>query len=403
MKFNYKARTKQGEIQTGTVEAMDRGAAVETLQRHDLSVVSLEATSQVPFYARSLKIFERVKPKELVMFYRQLAILFEANIPLLDSLGAVAKQIKNPYFEEILSEVESDVRGGESLSQALAKHKKVFSDFYINVIKSGEATGKLSKVLKYLADHAEEEYVLNSKIKGAFSYPVFILSAFVLIAILMMVYVIPQLTKIFDQVETELPLLTKILIGTSDFFRSWFWLVGIVIVGAVIGLRYWVKTDPGRLAWDHFKLKIPILGKLFKKIYLTRFAENFSTLLKGGLPILEALEISSKVVGNKVFSNLISRAREEARKGGDISTAFERAEKNIPPSAVQMIKAGEKTASLDNILEKLANFYRGEVDRTVNNLTQLIEPALILILGAGVAFLVAAILMPIYNITSGGF
>jgi len=336
------------------------------------------------------------------MFYRQLAVLAEANIPLLDALKAMAKQIKNPYFKDILFEIETDVRGGESLSRALAKHKKVFSDFYINVIKSGEATGRLSEVLKYLADHAEEEYVLNSKIRGAFTYPAFILSAFVVIAILMVVYVIPQLTVILIETGAELPFLTKVLIGLSNLLRHWFWLLAIAAAGMVIGLRYWLETEQGKATWDKFKLKLPILGKLFKKIYLTRFADNFSTLLKGGLPILESLEISGKVVGNKVFSDLINEARKEAKKGGNISTVFEEDKENIPAVVVQMMKVGEETAKLDSILEELANFYRDEIDRTVNNLTQLIEPALILILGAGVAFLVASILMPIYNITSGG-
>jgi len=403
VRFNYQARTKQGEIQSGTVEASDREAAVNLLQNQGFSVISLEAISELPFYAKSLKIFQRVKSKELVMFYRQLAVLVEANIPLLDALKAIAQQVKNPYLKEILLEIEADVRGGDLLSKALMKHKKVFSDFYISVIKSGEVTGKLSEVLTYLADHAEENYLLNQKIKGAFTYPIFILSAFVVIAILMVVYVVPQLTAVLIESGAELPFLTKILIGASDFIRSWFWLLAIIIAGAIFGLRYWLNTNQGRTIWDNLKLKLPVFGKLFKKIYLTRFADNFSTLLRGGLPILEALEISGKVVGNKVFSDLISEARENAKKGGKISEVFEKHPENIPAVVVQMTKVGEQTAKLENILEELANFYRDEVGRTVNNLTQLIEPALILILGAAVAFLVASILMPIYNISSGGF
>ncbi len=403
MRFNYQARTKEGEIQTGVIEAGSREAAVKILQTHDLAVIYLEAESQVPFYARSLKIFQKVKNKELVMFYRQLAILFDASIPPLDALRAIAVQISNPYFKEIIFEVEGDVRGGENLSNALSKHKKVFSSFYINVIKSGEATGKLSEVLNYLADYAENTYKLNQKIKGAFTYPAFILSAFVLIAVLLLVYVVPQLTQILTETGAELPLTTKVLIWTSKIIRKWIWLVALIFGGGVFGFLKYIKTDQGRMYWDKFKLKVPALGKLFKKIYITRFAENFSTLLKGGLPILNALKISGQIIGNKVYSSLIDKAVEEVKRGGNISSVLEKDKKNIPPLVVQMLKVGEETAKVDSILEKLASFYEDEVKRTVDNLTQLIEPALIIVLGAGVAFLVASILMPIYNVTSGGF
>lgn len=403
MRFNYQARTKEGEVQTGTVEASSREAAVKTLQRHDLAVIYLEKSSAVPFYARSLKLFQKVKTKELVIFYRQLAILFEANTPLLDSLQAIAEQTRNSYFKDVLFEVETDVRGGESLSKALLKHKKIFPSFYINVIQSGEVTGKLDEVLKYLADHAEKEFILNSKIKGAFSYPAFILSAFFIVAILMLVYVVPKLTIMLIETGRELPLTTRVLIGTSNFFRSWSWLLIVAVVVIIFGFPRYLKTKQGRELWDRLKLKVPILGNLLRKLYLARFSENFSTLLKGGLPILRALEISGQVVGNKVFLHLIEEAAEEVKKGGTISSVFEKDKKNIPPSVVQMLKVGEKSAKLDSILEKLAGFYQGEIDRMVNNLTQLIEPFLIITLGAGVAFLVASILMPIYNVTSGGF
>ncbi len=403
MRFNYQARTKEGEIQTGTVEAGTHEAAVKTLQRYNLAVVFLEPISEIPFYARSLKFLQRIKTKELVMFYRQLSILFEANIPPLEALSSLTIQVHNPRLKDILFEVETDVRGGGSFSNALAKHKKVFSNFYINVIRSGEATGRLDEVLKYLADHAEREFVLNSKIRGAFVYPGFILSSFLIVATLMLIYVVPNLMAVLLETGGQLPLTTRILVGTSNFVRGWIWLLIIILVGLFVGFSRFIKTPQGRKLWDEFKLKVPLFGKLLQKMYLARFSENFSTLLRGGLPILEGLEISGQVVGNTVFSQLIEAAREEVKTGGNISAVFEKDKKNIPPTVVQMLKVGEKTAKLDEMLERLASFYRGEVDRTVNNLTQLIEPFLIILLGAGVAFLVASILMPIYNITSGGF
>ncbi len=403
MRFNYQARTQHGEIQAGTVEAGSRESAIETLQRHGLTVVLLETTSAVPFYARSLKFLQRVKTKDIVMFYRQLAVLFEANIPPLEALESLANQVSNSYFKDVLFEIGTDVRGGEPLSNALAKHKKIFSLFYINVIRSGEATGKLSEVLKYLADHAEKDYTLNQKIKGAFIYPIFILSAFLVIAVLMLIYVIPQLTTILLETGQKLPLATRILVGMSNILKSWLWLLIIIVAGFIFGLRRYLKIIQGRENWDKLKLKIPFLGGLFRKIYLTRFSENFSTLLKGGLPILSALKISGEVVGNTVYSHLIEEAMEEVKGGGDISSVFGKHKEIVPAMVVQMLKIGEQTARMESILERLAEFYKGEVDNLVNNITQLIEPFLIILLGGGVAFLVASILMPIYNITSGGF
>jgi len=401
MKFNYQARTKKGEIQTGVVEAGSREAAIDTLQRHDLVVVFLEEISEVPFYTRSLKFLKKIKTKEIVIFYRQLAILFEANVSPLDSLKILAEQTKNSLFKDLIFEIERDVKGGENLSDAMAKHPKIFSAFYVNVVKAGEATGKLGDVLKYLADHAEREYNLAFKVKGAFTYPAVILSLFLVVAVVMMIYVIPQLTSMLEETGQELPFTTKVLVGTSKFVRSWFWLVGILIIVAVIVIRRLIKTPRGREILDMIKLRIPVFKTLFQKIYLTRLAENLKTLLLGGIPILKALDITALVMGNKTYERIIHEAREEVRVGKTISSAFANHPKQITPMVTQMIGVGEKVAELDTILEKVAIFYRQEVDRSVANMTQLIEPFMILILGAGVGFLVSAILMPIYNFASG--
>ncbi|MBA7647948.1 putative type II secretion system protein F [subsurface metagenome] len=399
MKFNYQARTKEGETQTGTVEAGTREAAIETLQRHDLVVVFLEKVSEVPIYARSLKFLQRIKVKEITIFYRQLAILFEANISPLEALKILGEQTRNPLFKNLIFDVEKDIRAGEPLSQAMAKHPKVFSNFYINVVKAGEATGKLHEVLKYLADHAEREYNLNHKIRGAFTYPAFIFGLFAIVAVLMMVYVVPQLTLMLEEVGGELPFATKVLIFTSSFLKKWIWLVVLIVIGLAVALMRFIKTEKGRYILDVIKLKIPVFKSLFQKMYLARFAENLRTLLIGGIPILKALDITATVVGNKIYEKIIKEAREKVKVGGNISSAFANYPKEITPMVSQMVGVGEKTAQLDYILERIAIFYKEEVDRTVANMTQLIEPFMILILGIGVAFLVSSILMPIYNIS----
>lgn len=401
MRFNYQARTKEGEIQTGTIEAGSKEAAIEILQTHDLVVVFLEETSAIPFYARSLKFLQRVKVKELTMFYRQLAILFEAEVSPLDSLRILGEQIKNPLFKEIIFNVEKDVKGGEPLSQAMEKYPKVFSSFYVSVVRAGEATGTLHDVLKYLADHAEKEYNLTSKVRGAFTYPATIFAIFLVVGAMMMIFVVPQLASMLEELGQKLPITTRILIGTSKFLKSWFWLVALIIIGLVVGIRRFIKTEKGRIILDTIKIKIPVFKDVFKKIYLARFSENLRTLLKGGIPILKALDISGEVVGSKIYQNIITEAREKVRVGETINSAFSSYPKEIPPLVTQMIGVGEKTAQLDTILEKLASFYQQEVDRVVNNMTQLIEPLMILILGGGVGLLVSSILMPIYNIASG--
>lgn len=401
MKFNYQARTKEGEIQTGTVEAGTREAAIETLQRHDLVVVFLEQISEVPFYARSLRLLQRIKAKEITIFYRQLAILFEANVSPLDSLKVLGEQTSNPLFKELIFNLEKDIKGGEPLSQAMVKHAKVFSPFYVNVVRAGEATGKLHEVLRYLADHAEQEYNLSRKVKGALTYPIVILTLFVIVAVLMMVYVVPQLASMLEELGQELPFTTRVLIGTSKFLRSWVWLVILVIIALIIGLWKFVKTPRGRAIWDIIKIKIPIFRGLSRNIYLARFAENLKTLLMGGIPILKALDITASVIGNKVYEKIITEAREKVRVGETISSAFSGYPKEITPMVTQMVAVGEKTAQLDTILEKVANFYQQDIDRTTANMSQLVEPIMILILGVGVGFLITSILMPIYNIASG--
>jgi type IV pilus assembly protein PilC len=400
MKFNYQARTKEGETQTGVVEAGSREAAIETLQRHDLVVIFLEELSEAPIYTRSLKFLQRIKPKEITIFYRQLAILFEANVSPLDALRILAEQTSNQLFKDLIFEIEEDVRGGETLSHALSKKPKVFSPFYVNVVKAGEATGKLHEVLRYLADHAEREYNLTFKVKGAFTYPIAIFVLFALVGTLMMIFVVPQLTSMLEELGTELPITTKILIAASDFMKSFWWLLAIVLVGGAVGFMKGVKTEKGRRIIDVLKLKIPVFKGLFQKIYLARFSENFKTLLVGGIPILKALDISSTVIGNSVYEQIIQEAKERVRVGKTIASALSGYPKQFTPMITQMVAVGEKTAALEPILDKVALFYQQEVDRMVSNMTQLIEPFMILILGGAVGFLVSSILMPIYNIGS---
>jgi len=402
MQFNYTVKTKQGETQTGAIEANNSRAALEALHARNLIVLNLEPASQTPLFARRLKFLERVKIREVVIFNRQLATLVSAQVPLLTALQALAKQTDNEYFQNVILEVSADVEGGAVLSRALARHPKVFSVFTVNMIKSGEASGNLESSLSYLADYLEKQQHLMSRVKNSMTYPGFILAAFTIVGALMMILVVPKLTAFLGESGQELPPLTKIIVGLALFLKGWWWLLLIILVGGGWYLYYLVQNSPlARYRWDAIKLKLPIFGKkIFQKMYVTRIAENLSTLIQGGLSILQALQVTADIVGNAVFQRIMNEAKEEVRVGNSLSGSLAK-HKEIPPLVVQMIATGEQTGSLDVILKKMAQFYSREIDITVDNLSQLIEPLLIFLIGGAVAILMVAILMPIYNIAGG--
>jgi len=400
MEFKYTGRTKEGQIQKGSIDAGSKKEAVLALQNRNLIILDLIEGKRVTVFTAQITIFRRVKSKEMVAFSRQLSTLFSARIPLLESLRVLAKDTENKYLSQVIFEVANEVEAGSLLSKALAKHPKVFSQFFINMIRSGEVSGGLDKALNYLADYLEKQYYLNSKIRGAMGYPAFILSAFLVIGSLMMILVVPQLTSFLVETGQELPLPTKILIGTSNLIITWGWLILIVFIGLIVSFILSInRLAKARWYFDLLKIKAPIFGKIFKGIYLARLTDNLSTLIQGGLPILQALQVAADVVGNVVYRKIIMEAKENVRIGNTISSCFYNYSE-IPPMVTQMIATGEQTGSVDDILRKLSSFYTKEVDAMVANLSQLIEPVLIVVLGGAVAVLVASILIPIYNIAS---
>lgn len=402
MKFNYQAKTSQGNVQTGTVEAANRDSAIETLHRYGLVILEVveEQTGFKKLLTGEIPFFNRVKNRDLVIFSRQLAVLFDAEVPLVRALKTLADQAISPVLKRIIMEITVDVDAGTAFSQSLEKFPKVFSFFYISVVRAGEASGRLQEVLNYLADHEEKSYDLGKKVKGALTYPIFIVSSLVLVGAAMMMFVVPQLTSVLEESGQELPFLTKIIVGLSDFLRSYWWLCLVLGAGAGAGLWYFLKQPLGKKTWDKIELKLPVFGNLFEKIFLARFAENLGTLIKGGIPIIQSLTITADVVGNSLYREIILKAREEVRRGNTMYSIFS-TDKNIPPMVSQMIHIGEETGKIDLLLSKIASFYQKDVDNLVENMTSLIQPFLILILGAAAGVLVAAILLPIYNLSSG--
>lgn len=397
MKFNYQARTKKGEIQAGVVEASSKEAAILLLQKYGLYLTYLEEV-KVPFYARKVTIFKRISRKDIVLFSRQLAIMFSSKVSLVEALTTIASQTKNFEFRERILDLSRQVEGGSAFSKALSRHPQIFSSFYISMVKSGEESGKLSESLAYLADHLEKEYYLTSRIQGAMIYPSMVIIVALVVLLLMIFFVIPQVAKVFQESGQALPIITQLVISLSLFLKKWGFLFIGLLVGFIIFVLRYIKTSEGKENFDKISLRLPIIGELLKMVYLSRFAENLSTLISGGLPIAQALEITGEIVGNKVYQKIIFLTRDEVRRGEPISSVLRRYPGAFPPLFCQLTLVGEKTGTLQKILLNIVDFYQKEVDRSTENLLTILEPVLIIFLGVIVAGLMAAVLIPIYKI-----
>ena len=324
-----------------------------------------------------------------------------ATLPIVTALRILEKQTANPKLKVIASEIGDEVEGGAKLSAALAKYPDVFSSFYINMITSGETSGKVDEVLNYLADEQEKNYDLTSRIKGAMIYPAFILGGLLIVGAVMMIYVVPKLTTILEEAGTELPFSTKLLIAVSNFLANYWWLLLIILVGGFFLFQLYARTPRGKHLWHTIQLKIPIVGTIYRHIYLVRFTRSMYTLVIGGVPLTRSLEIVSGVVGSAVFENLIKRTIREVEDGNSIATIFNQS-KEVPAMVSQMMIVGEKTGRLEEIFKRLSDFYTHEVDSLVTNLVTLLEPIIMLVMGVAVGFIVSSILLPMYRL-SGSF
>ena len=396
MKFNYQARTKTGEIQSGIIEASSREAGLAILQKYGFYVTYLEE-EKPPLYAKKVKIFEAISKRDIVLFSRQLSIMFGSRVPLVEALRVLARQTENPELKEKILILSEEVEGGSAFSKALSIYPQIFSPFYISMVKAGEASGKLSESLSYLADHLEREYHLVARIRGALIYPALIILVVLLVLILMIYFVIPHLSDVILEGGQEIPAITQFVINFSNFFKKWglFLILGLIIISLSLFRHY--RTETGKKFFDKTFLKLPLLGPLLKLVYLSRFAENLSTLISGGLYISQALEICGNIVGNECYKEAVFAARDEVRRGAPISSILERFPLVFPPVFVQMVLVGEKTGTLSSSLMNIALFYQKEAERTIENILSILEPVLILILGLVVAGLMLSILMPLYR------
>jgi len=404
MRFKYQARTKEGLIQIGTIKAPTKEKAISFLQSQGFYITYLEedVSSFKSLHSRLLR--SRITRKDIMSFSRQLALLVDAGISLVEALRTVGLQTEKKTFREIILQIAEEVESGVYFSDALSKFPTIFTQFYVNMVKSGETSGRLSETLNYLATHLEKEYMLIEKIKGALMYPMFIFTMLVAVLVFMVIYVFPQIKETFEPLGIKFPAITTFLFNVGIFLLKWWWVIIVLLIFTVIVIWRYFQTKEGKELINNILPKLPIFGSLFTKIYTARLSDNLATLIYAGLPLTQALEITGNILNRTFLGTIIYEVKNKVRAGENLSSAFGRYVPPVPQLLVQMIKVGEKTGRLEESLQSVAEFYRKETEYTIEALTRLIEPFLILIVGITVALLMLSVFLPIYsNIGRFGF
>jgi type IV pilus assembly protein PilC len=396
MLFTYRAVDVDGHEREGTVEALSKDVAISTLQKRDLIVSSITPAATSSLFSLELSFLKHVSNKEVVILSRQISTLFEAQVSALRVFRLLASEVDNKMLTEVLTQVADDIQGGASISKGLSRHPKVFSAFYVNMVRSGEESGKLSDTFIYLADYLDRSYEVQNKAQNALIYPAFVIAVFLVVMGLMLTLVIPKISQILKESGQEIPLYTKIVIALSDGILRYGFFVLLALVVAGFFVYRSMQTEAGRLTFDSIKLDIPYLGDLYQKLYLSRIADNFATMLVSGVPVVQAVEITASVVDSPTYEKVLKQVGEDVKGGASISDALSRHEE-IPGIMSAMVRVGEETGELGKILGTLAKFYQREVSTAVDTLVDLIEPLMIVMLGLGVGTLLAAVLIPIYN------
>ncbi len=398
MNYRYQAVDEKGARTEGVVEAPSRDLALSALGRRGLIVTTIHDVEEKK--GLSMVLFERIPMKDIVIMSRQISTLFEAQVSALKAFQLLATNTENPSLGKKLARVAEDLQAGTSISESLAKHPTVFSAFYIAMVRAGEESGKLIEVFLYLSEYLDRQYALNSKTKNALIYPAFVVGVFITVMVLMFVMVIPKLSAIIEQSGQAVPFYTKVIIGLSNGMVHYGVFILIAVVAVVGYLAVLLNQPVGKKYLDKIKITVPIIGPLYKKVYLARIADNMDTMLASGIPIIRAIEITGNVVGNSVYEDILKTASDRVKSGSTFSAGIS-GSVYVPQILIQMIKVGEETGSMGQILKTLARFYKREVDDAVDTLVGLIEPVMIVGLGLGVGILLTSVLMPIYNIAGG--
>ncbi len=402
MLFNYQAIEGSGNEVSGTIEAVSIDVAVGALQKRGLVVVGVEPAEQEVWYEK-ISFGQRVSNKDIVILSKQMATLFEAQVSPIKIFTMLSAEVENPALRKSLAQVVTDIQGGFTISKALMKHPDIFSDFYVNMVRSGEETGKLNETFNYLAEHLDRNYEVVSKVKNALIYPIFVVTVFVSVLALMFTFIIPKISAIIVEGGQDVPLYTKIVFAISAFFVDFGLIFLALIIAGIYFLFRYIRTEAGASAWDRLKLDIPYFGNLYRKLYLSVIADNMNTMILSGIPMLKAIEVTGQIVENQVYKSILIESLEGVKGGKPLSQTFS-PHPEIPNILVQMVKVGEETGELGSIFKTMARFYQREVINAVDTLVSLIEPVMIVALGLAVGILLFSVLMPIYNIaSSAGF
>ncbi len=397
--FRYQGINFRGRRVRGRLVALNQGDAEKRLSNRGLRLEKLFDISG-NLESRLSSFYQRVKSRELVVFSRQFSLLVSSDIGVVDALMTIVEQTENTRFQNIITEVAFEVNGGSLLSDALRrKGDRVFSNFYINVVAAGETSGKLDEVLAYLADEMEKDYDLVSKFRSAMIYPAVVLCGLAGVGFIMMYFVLPNLTAILEETGAALPWATMVVIAAVNFFQNYVWFILLFIILSIFSIRALMKTDSGRLWLDTLKLRLPIVGRMYKLVYLIRFCRSLSTLLRGGVTIIRSLEVSGEVVRNRLYQTLIQKTMKAVSEGDSVSAVFSTSS-YVPRMIPQMMSIGERTGHLDTVLEKISQFYSRELAEKLNNLGAVLEPLVMILLGIGVGIMVAAVILPMYNIAT---
>ncbi len=399
MKFKYQAKTKDGEMQVGFVEAADRDTAVAILTSHELFVLSVAEEAPPTFLDRVSGFLARTRRKDLIIFARQLATLLEARLPLSDALKILNEQTANKTLKEAVYQVSQDVNAGLSFSQAMGRQASVFPDYYVEMVRAAEVTGNMNEVATFLADYTEKEGDLASKVSSALIYPAIVLALFVVVAFILLTFVYPSLGGVFAQNGVSLPWYTQILLSTGNFLAQW-WIAVVVVAAALIVLLVnYLSTSEGKAVLDEAKLRLPIAKKVDLPVVLARFGNSMALLVHGGIPIAQALEIVSHMVGNTLYQDVVHDVADDVRQGMLLSQSIAKHPDYFPPLVSQMVAVGETTGKVEDMLNRLAGIYTREADQMAGNLVELIQPILMIGMGLMVGLLFASVLIPIYNLT----
>ena len=396
--FAYVVKDKAGKTHTGSLETESRNRLIEQLWKQDFVIISID--EKQAHRSSMLKVGQpRVKNEQLVVFSRQLATMVESGIPIVTALDVLSEQLEDKTFKQILSKIRDDVEAGASLSEACSRHPRVFSEFFFNMVRAGESSGRLDEILDRVASYIEKAEGLQRKVKSSLFYPAFVTVMAFGITTFLVIVIVPKFKEIFTALGGQLPLPTRILLGMSDFMRQW---LVIEVVAAIMGIaafRAYIGTPGGRRWFDRTTLHFPLIGKLLQKAVIARFARTLATLVRSGVPILSALEIIAKTSGNKVVEDAVLAARSSIKEGENIADPLAHS-KVFPPMVTRMIAVGEKTGELEKMLSKIADFYESEVDAAVSGLTSLVEPMVIGFLGIVIGGIVVALFLPVFQIST---